>query len=60
LLLISSSPKHTLTLYFSDFGKTLRDYVNEEFKARLESDVEIKQLEMDLETIYEEIHTTFQ
>jgi hypothetical protein len=47
-------------LYFSDFGKTLRDYVNEEFKARLESDVEIKQLEMDLETIYEEIHTTFQ
>jgi hypothetical protein len=64
-LYLSSSPrihlKHTLTWYFpSDSGQTSREYVDEEVKARVETDFEIEKLEMDLETIYEEIHTTFQ
>jgi hypothetical protein len=37
----------------------LREYVDDEVKARIETDLKIQQLEMDLETVYEEIHTTF-
>jgi hypothetical protein len=47
-------------IVLSDFEKSLREYIDDEVKTRLETDVEIQQLETDLQNIYEEIHATFQ